>query len=105
MKKKLTGLLAILLAASMALGGCSSNTETQSTEPSSGEEPTEQAESTEEPEDAESAESAESTEGKHEITDLVIPKTATRELQTFNTAPTLTVPTLPKRMTAQTFSG
>lgn len=81
MKKKLTGLLAILLAASMALGGCSSNTETQSTEPSSGEEPTEQAESTEEPEDAESAES---TEGKHEITDLVIPKTATRELQTFN---------------------
>lgn len=72
MKKKLTGLLAILLAASMALGGCSSNTETQSTEPSSGEEPTEQAESTEEPEDAESAES---TEGKHEITDLVIPKT------------------------------
>ena len=84
MKKKLTGLLAILLAASMALGGCSSNTETQSTEPSSGEEPTEQAESTEEPEDAESAESAESTEGKHEITDLVIPKTATRELQTFN---------------------
>ena len=52
MKKKLTGLLAILLAASMALGGCSSNTETQSTEPSSGEEPTEQAESTEEPEDA-----------------------------------------------------
>lgn len=55
--------------------------ETQSTEPSSGEEPTEQAESTEEPEDAESAES---TEGKHEITDLVIPKTATRELQTFN---------------------
>ena len=41
MKKKLTGLLAILLAASMALGGCSSNTETQSTEPSSGEEPTE----------------------------------------------------------------
>ena len=84
MKKKLTGLLAILLAASMALGGCSSNTETQSAEPSSGEEPTEQAESTEEPEDAESAESAESTEGKHEITDLVIPKTATRELQTFN---------------------
>lgn len=81
MKKKLTGFLAILLAASMALGGCSSNTETQSTEPSSGEEPTEQAESTEEPEDAESAES---TEGKHEITDLVIPKTATRELQTFN---------------------
>ena len=53
MKKKLTGLLAILLAASMALGGCSSNTETQSAEPSSGEEPTEQAESTEEPEEPE----------------------------------------------------
>ena len=69
MKKKLTGLLAILLAASMALGGCSSNTETQSAEPSS---------------DAETTEQSESAENKHEITDLVLPKTATRELQTFN---------------------
>ena len=69
MKKKLTGLLAILLAASMALGGCSGNTETQSADPSS---------------EGGTTEQAESEENKHEITNLVLPKTATRELQTFN---------------------
>ena len=73
MKKKITSLLAVLLASAMVLSGCS-NGATESTTTENG---TEGAQT-------ESTEATQTEEAKHDITELVIPKVATRELQTFN---------------------
>ena len=76
MKKTVSRLLALALAAALVLTGCGGGTTT--------EEPADTSENTgTTTETSENAESTEPAEG--EITDLVISKTQTRELQTFNT--------------------
>lgn len=73
MKKKITSLLAVLLASAMVLSGCS-NGATESTTTENGTEGSQ----------TEGTEATQTEEAKHDITELVIPKVATRELQTFN---------------------
>ncbi len=79
MKKTVSRLLALALTAALVLTGCGGGTTTE--EPADTSENTGTTESTETTE----GETAESNEpGENEITDLVIPKTLTRELETFN---------------------
>lgn len=76
MKKTVSKLFALLLASSVVLSGCNSSTGETSGEKTDGESTTAQNEQTEGEQDAQSS--------ADEITDLVIPKVATRELETFN---------------------
>ena len=76
MKKTVSKLFALLLASSVVLSGCNSSTGETSGEKTDGESTTAQNEQTESEQDAQSS--------ADEITDLVIPKVATRELETFN---------------------
>ena len=76
MKKTVSELFALLLASSVVLSGCNSSTGETSGEKTDGESTTAQNEQTESEQDAQSS--------ADEITDLVIPKVATRELETFN---------------------
>ena len=69
MKKTMSRLLAALLVGSLLLSGCSGTTSSETVDDSSADAGTE--ESTEE-------------SSENEIKDLVIPKLATRELETFN---------------------
>ena len=79
MKKTVSRLLALALTAALVLTGCGGGTTTE--EPADTSENTGTTESTETTE----GETAESNEpGENEITDLIIPKTLTRELETFN---------------------
>ena len=79
MKKTVSRLLALALTAALVLTGCGGGTTTE--EPADTSENTGTTESTETTE----GETAESNEpGENEITDLVIPNTLTRELETFN---------------------
>ena len=79
MKKTVSRLLALALTAALVLTGCGGGTTTE--EPADTSENTGTTESTETTE----GETAESNEpGENEITDLVIPKTLPRELETFN---------------------
>ena len=79
MKKTVSRLLALALTAALVLTGCGGGTTTE--EPADTSDNTGTTESTETTE----GETAESNEpGENEITDLVIPKTLTRELETFN---------------------
>ena len=76
MKKTVSKLFALLLASSVVLSGCNSSTGETSEEKTEGESTTAQNEQTEGEQNAQSS--------ADEITDLVIPKVATRELETFN---------------------
>ena len=76
MKKTVSKLFALLLASSVVLSGCNSSTGETSGEKTDAESTTAQNEQTEGEQDAQSS--------ADEITDLVIPKVATRELETFN---------------------
>ncbi len=76
MKKTVSKLFALLLASSVVLSGCNSSTGETSGEKTDSESTTAQNEQTEGEQDAQSS--------ADEITDLVIPKVATRELETFN---------------------
>ena len=79
MKKTVSRLLALALTAALVLTGCGGGTTTE--EPADTSDNTGTTESTETTE----GETAESNEpGENEITDLIIPKTLTRELETFN---------------------
>ena len=79
MKKTVSRLLALALTAALVLTGCGGGTTTE--EPADTSDNTGTTESTETTE----GETAESNEpGENEITDLVIPNTLTRELETFN---------------------
>ena len=79
MKKTVSRLLALALTAALVLTGCGGGTTTE--EPADTSENTGTTESTETTE----GETAENTApAENEITDLVIPKTLTRELETFN---------------------
>ena len=79
MKKTVSRLLALALTAALVLTGCGGGTTTE--EPADTSENTGTTESTETTE----GETAESNEpGENEITDLIIPKALTRELETFN---------------------
>ena len=75
MKKTVSRLLALALTAALVLTGCGGGTTT--------EEPADTSDNT--GTTTEAAETAESEPAEGEITDLVIPKLTTRELQTFNT--------------------
>ncbi len=80
MKKTVSRLLALALTAALVLTGCGGGTTTE--EPADTSENTGTTESTETTE----GETAENTApAENEITDLIIPKLTTRELQTFNT--------------------
>ena len=79
MKKTVSRLLALALTAALVLTGCGGGTTTE--EPADTSDNTGTTESTETTE----GETAENTApAENEITDLVIPKTLTRELETFN---------------------
>ena len=72
MNKQFTKALALGLAAMMVLGGCGgASTETKAPEEASAEKPQQQQEQSE-------------PEAKRELTEVVIPKIASSELETFN---------------------
>ncbi|MDO4326060.1 MAG: ABC transporter substrate-binding protein [bacterium] len=83
MKKTASRLLAMVLAGSLALAGCGGSGTTSTTAGSSTETTAATTAASGTTETTASAETPETT-GKYEIKDLVIPRLATREIETFN---------------------
>ena len=79
MKKTVSRLLALALTVALVLTGCGGGTTEEPADTSENTGTTTESSETTEKETAESNEP-----GENEITDLVIPKTLTRELETFN---------------------